>query len=437
MPFIQFKIRRGTSSDWNTADPILGAGEIGYDTTTNGFKIGDGSTVWTSLPYVGFTGYTGPAGESFSTASTSAITLSPTEGGSESFTVGSGLAYIVGNSVVVVDSTNSANSFEGRVSSYDANTGSLSIDQITNIKGSFGSSVIYNVNLDGIDGPTGVTGPTGLDGSATNTGATGNTGPTGAASVETGPTGPSGSIGPTGLQGYTGPTGTIGIDGIATYSLTGVTGTVARNSAISYTLAPTSNAISEQTYGKNANGLYFQVDLPNVAVAENSTSNSLIIGFTNYYYKVFRDNGADINYVIAFGTSPNNYISSQVSFNVGDTLAMYLDGTFANFTINGTPISSAYNYSGDTCNSSAEYLQIYTPGILTGDRTFNNLLFYATGKLGPTGATGYVGVDGATGSTGSVGPTGPTGPITAYIFDGGYPTTNYSVGPAFNCGGVI
>ncbi len=52
---IQF--RRGTSSQWNNAPGLLGHGilyngELGFDTTTKKFKIGDGLTHWASgLPY--------------------------------------------------------------------------------------------------------------------------------------------------------------------------------------------------------------------------------------------------------------------------------------------------------------------------------------------------------------------------------------------------
>lgn len=45
------KLRRGTSSQWETANPILAAGEIGLETETNRTKYGDGATAWTSLPY--------------------------------------------------------------------------------------------------------------------------------------------------------------------------------------------------------------------------------------------------------------------------------------------------------------------------------------------------------------------------------------------------
>ena len=43
--------RRGTASQWTTANPILAAGEIGFETDTNQFKIGDGVNDWTDLSY--------------------------------------------------------------------------------------------------------------------------------------------------------------------------------------------------------------------------------------------------------------------------------------------------------------------------------------------------------------------------------------------------
>lgn len=43
--------RRGTASQWTSADPILAAGEIGVETDTNKFKIGNGVTDWQTLNY--------------------------------------------------------------------------------------------------------------------------------------------------------------------------------------------------------------------------------------------------------------------------------------------------------------------------------------------------------------------------------------------------
>jgi hypothetical protein len=43
--------RRSPASDWSTANPILAAGEIGYEIDTNKFKIGDGINHWADLTY--------------------------------------------------------------------------------------------------------------------------------------------------------------------------------------------------------------------------------------------------------------------------------------------------------------------------------------------------------------------------------------------------
>jgi len=43
--------RRGTASQWTTANPVLNAGEIGWESDTNKFKIGDGTNHWADLGY--------------------------------------------------------------------------------------------------------------------------------------------------------------------------------------------------------------------------------------------------------------------------------------------------------------------------------------------------------------------------------------------------
>lgn len=46
---VKLRVRRDTAANWTSADPVLDEGEIGYETDTGAFKIGDGSTAWTSL----------------------------------------------------------------------------------------------------------------------------------------------------------------------------------------------------------------------------------------------------------------------------------------------------------------------------------------------------------------------------------------------------
>ena len=63
MPFIQLQFRRGTAQQWTSTNPKLAGGEMGIETDTRLFKIGDGSNNWVLLPYGGLQGATGPTGQ--------------------------------------------------------------------------------------------------------------------------------------------------------------------------------------------------------------------------------------------------------------------------------------------------------------------------------------------------------------------------------------
>ena len=51
MATILFK--RGTAARYQEVNPVLQAGEPGFVTDENRFKIGDGVTPWNELPYIG------------------------------------------------------------------------------------------------------------------------------------------------------------------------------------------------------------------------------------------------------------------------------------------------------------------------------------------------------------------------------------------------
>ena len=53
---VQIQFRRDTTSNWASANPVLAAGEMGINTTTTQFKIGDGTTAWNSLSYASLSG---------------------------------------------------------------------------------------------------------------------------------------------------------------------------------------------------------------------------------------------------------------------------------------------------------------------------------------------------------------------------------------------
>ena len=57
---VQIQFRRGLAAAWTSADPTLAAGELAIETDTDFYKIGDGSTAWTSLGYSSLPSGTAP-----------------------------------------------------------------------------------------------------------------------------------------------------------------------------------------------------------------------------------------------------------------------------------------------------------------------------------------------------------------------------------------
>lgn len=50
------QLRRDAAAAWTAANPVLRAGEAGYESDTRRLKIGDGVTAWNGLAYVGGAG---------------------------------------------------------------------------------------------------------------------------------------------------------------------------------------------------------------------------------------------------------------------------------------------------------------------------------------------------------------------------------------------
>jgi hypothetical protein len=78
----QIQVRRGTAAQWTSTNPILAAGEQGFESDTLKLKIGNGSTAWNSLGYVAngsvgtvtsITAGTGLSGGTITTTGTIAI----------------------------------------------------------------------------------------------------------------------------------------------------------------------------------------------------------------------------------------------------------------------------------------------------------------------------------------------------------------------------
>lgn len=74
----QIRIRRDTSANWSSVDPVLATGEFGYATDTGELKVGDGTTAWTSLSFEvsNYKSYTPTVAQGATTNITKTVTYS-------------------------------------------------------------------------------------------------------------------------------------------------------------------------------------------------------------------------------------------------------------------------------------------------------------------------------------------------------------------------
>jgi len=52
----RIEVRSGTSAEWAAANPVLNEGEVGYDSTVDKIKVGDGTAQWSALAFQGGSG---------------------------------------------------------------------------------------------------------------------------------------------------------------------------------------------------------------------------------------------------------------------------------------------------------------------------------------------------------------------------------------------
>ena len=93
----KIQLRRDAAADWTSNNPTLAAGEFGWESDTNRFKIGTGSANWTSLEYADTLKSLGDmtiTGSTISAPSNGDLTLTTAGSGvvlvNDSFKVGSG-----------------------------------------------------------------------------------------------------------------------------------------------------------------------------------------------------------------------------------------------------------------------------------------------------------------------------------------------------------
>lgn len=325
--------------------------------------------VWFQSRIVGYTGSTGAtgspgstgtAGDRYYTSSTPTY-VSPTSELTETLQVGTGLAYMQGSYVSVVDSININNSFNALVQSYNKTTGIIDIASFSNISGLFGyaDARIYNVNLGGIQGPTGPTGQQGISGAATNTGATG----------PQGLTGPPGTAGPISTKGYYVSKTLEGIqtvDKVVVFDHLDITQSQGNFDALYDT---NTGLLTNPLQNDIVMMLNFVIAGPNgypwLVKIKDNTSNSIL-----WSWSLYPNQSGSENFSTTIVIKPNHQVS--VVFNEANGSQVY------RFQKNSTRI-------------------LFTQ------------LDYILGIAGPSGPTGQSGIPGSAMNTGATGTTGPRG----------------------------
>ncbi len=377
-------------------------------------------------------GIPGPAGESGDKYLTlTSIMFSPTPTAlttSTTATVAKNLAYSPGNSVLVADNSNPlTNNFEARVTSYDADTGEITIDTISNFNGSFSTVTVAGVNLDAIDGPQGPTGSQGIQGEIGATGSTGVQGPQGeigltGATGSTGVQGPQGEIGLTGATGVQGATGSTGAD-------SNVTGPQGPTGADSTVPGPTGadSTVPGPTGPEGAVTGYTAYGEFNDRLSPSST----LLLTTSAGFSEWTTGTAGVSRQVTLTTSPNKFTIiedgdyklscsfsvSSLSANTVISAAIFVDNVIVSNSrversFQSTNSSGAFSISDMRTMTAGEAVTLRFATDNDTTMTINNISFNIIKLVGngATGATGTQGVTGATGATGANGNTGSIGP---------------------------
>jgi hypothetical protein len=144
----QIQIRRGTASQWTSANPTLASGEFGYESDTGKFKLGNGSTAWTSLSYQGagtvtsITAGTGLSGGAITTSGTIAIDSTvATLTGSQTLTNKTITSPTITTPLLTLDSTTSTTN--GRIAWTQA-TDKISVGDGTSAVEFASSTLLFN-----------------------------------------------------------------------------------------------------------------------------------------------------------------------------------------------------------------------------------------------------------------------------------------------------
>ena len=241
----------GTSGEAGTSGTSGEAGTSG----TSGEAGTSGTSGTSGSGTSGTSGSSGANGDLYRTTSTTSFTL----GVSGTLTVGTGLAYSVAQSIIIVFDT--SNFQECEVTTYNSATGALAFQTPTRTVGS-GTYSTWNINLDGASGGDGSSGTSG----------------------EAGTSGTSGEVGTSGTSGEAGTSGSSGTSGADTSTYTNATATPINFPSDDDPNIPSGTTFSNKTFPEMMNLMLYPTLNPTLSNPSNgfslSTSGLQIIGST-------------------------------------------------------------------------------------------------------------------------------------------------------------
>jgi len=117
----QIQLRRDTAANWTSVNPTLAAGEVGVETNTGKFKIGNGTSAWASLAYTSDVSIKAnlAGGNTFTGTQTFGTPLAVGSGGTGASTLASG-GYLKGTGTSAITS-------QSGIPASDITSGTLSI----------------------------------------------------------------------------------------------------------------------------------------------------------------------------------------------------------------------------------------------------------------------------------------------------------------------
>ena len=141
MPTI-LRQRRDTAANWSSANPVVPDGQLCFDTTNDTFRIGDGTTNYSSLPV-----QSGVAGEMSGANNLSEVVSAPTARANLGLVIGTDVQAFDSTIVVDADIGSTVQAYDADLATVSSSGIGTSANQIVQLNGSAELPAVSGANL--------------------------------------------------------------------------------------------------------------------------------------------------------------------------------------------------------------------------------------------------------------------------------------------------